>query len=179
MDHLPFEAMLFDVKHLTSVQRAELESHLASCSSCNELARALSQMEDHLAGAAMVAPAEGFGLRFQNRLKARQRKAHGRLFGLSVMMITAGVVALAVLFGGEIISWLAPMVSTGMKSLVEIMRISALFSLLGDFMALLVENIVGSLTPAYLLAGSVAFSGMLGIWILSLYRMNSQFVRKE
>ena len=179
MDHLPFEAMLFEVKQLTPAQRTELESHLASCSACTELARALIQMEDHLAGAAMVAPAEGFNLRFLSRLKARQRQAHGRLFGLSVMLITAGVVVLAVLFGGEIISWLAPWVSTGLKSLAEITRISALFSLLGDFTALLVENIVGGLSPAYLLAGSVAFSGMLGIWILSLYRMNTQSVRKE
>ena len=117
MDHLPFEAMLLDVKQLTSAQRAQLELHLASCSACSELAYTLSQMENHMAGASTVAPAEGFSQRFQIRLTARRRKVHERFFGLLVMMILAGVIAMAVLFGGELLSLSTPLVSTGLKNL--------------------------------------------------------------
>jgi anti-sigma factor RsiW len=179
MDHLQFEAMLFDVKHLTSAQRAELESHLASCSACGELAHALSQMEERMANASLVAPAEGFGVRFQRRLWRARQNAHARLFGLSAVTITAGVVTLVTLFGADVISWLTPLVSTSLKSLAGITRLSGLFTMLGEFLTLLVENMISTLPPAYLLAGSAAFSGLLGLWILSLYRMNIQSVRKE
>jgi anti-sigma factor RsiW len=179
MDHLQFEAMLFDVKDLKSAQRAELESHLASCSACRGLARALSQMEDHLAGASLVPPTEGFSLRFQNRLKARRRKSHERLFGLSVVAITAGIAALAVIFGGEALTLSTPLVSSGLKTLAEFLRIGSMFGLLGEFLRLLVENLVGNLSPAYLLVGSVAFSSLLALWIISLYRVNTLPVRKE
>ncbi|MFN2148677.1 MAG: anti-sigma factor family protein [Anaerolineales bacterium] len=179
MDHLPFEAMLLDVKQLTSAQRAELESHLASCTACSELARAISQMEGHLAAASMVVPAEGFSQRFQVRLQAQRRKTHERFFGLLVLMILAGVIALAVLFGGELLSLATPLVSTGLKSLAEYVRFSSLFTLIGEFISLLAENAIDTLSPAYLLAGSVAFSGLLALWVASIYRMNTQVVRKE
>jgi len=179
MDHLPFEAMLFDIKQLTSEQRAELETHLASCAACSDLARALSQMEQHLAGAASVAPADGFIQRFQVRLQARRRRAIGGLLGTSVIAVLAGFATLAVVFGGDLLTALSPFVSGGLKSLVEFLRIGSLFGLLGEFLSLLVENIIGEISPAYLLAGSVAFSGMLALWLLSLYRMNTQSVRKE
>ncbi|MEJ2012052.1 MAG: hypothetical protein P8X64_07480 [Anaerolineales bacterium] len=179
MDHLQFEAMLFEAKHLKSTQRAELESHLASCSACRGLARSLNQLEERLAGASHVPPAEGFSLRFQKRLKVRRRRAHERLFGLSAILIATGLITLAVIFGGEALSLSTPLVSSGLKSLVEILRISSLFGLLKEFLGLLLENTIGNLSPAYLLAGSVAFSGLLALWIFSLYRVNTLPVRKE
>jgi predicted anti-sigma-YlaC factor YlaD len=179
MDHLRFEAMLFDPPQAASEDYAALESHLAGCSACRTLALAINPMEKRLKGAAIVMPVEGFTQRFQSRLATKRRKTQERLLYMAVLTIAAGLVALAILFGGELLSILSPYLSSGLKSLGQVMRIGSMLGLLGDFITVLIESVVGTLSPAYLLAASLAFSALLTLWVLSLYRFNYQTIRRE
>jgi predicted anti-sigma-YlaC factor YlaD len=179
MDHLRFEAMLFDPPQAASEDHAVLESHLAGCSACRALALVIGPMEKRLKGAAIVMPVGGFTQRFEARLATKRRKTQERLLYMAVLTIAAGLVALAILFGGELLSALSPYLSSGLKSLGQVMRIGSMLGLLGDFLTVLIESVVGTLSPAYLLAASLAFSALLTLWVLSLYRFNYQTIRRE
>ena len=98
---------------------------------------------------------------------------------MAILTIIAGLAVIAILFGGELVSAMAPLVTTGMKSLGQVLRIGSMVGLLGDFLSVLIESVVGNLSPAYLLAASLAFTGLLSLWMFSLYRFNYQPIRRE
>jgi len=179
MDHLQFEAMLFDPPLADSKEQAALKAHLVSCSVCRDLALALDPLENHLRKASLIMPVDGFTNRFQLRLATKRRKAQERMLALAILTIFAGLVVIAILFGGELVSAMAPLVASGLKSLGQVLRIGSMVGLLGDFLSVLIESMVGVLSPAYLLAASLAFSGLLSLWVFSLYRFNYQPIRRE
>ncbi len=179
MDHLQFEAMLLDPPLAASKEQAALKAHLASCSVCRDLALALDPLENHLRKASLVMPVDGFTNRFQSRLATKRRKAQERILVLAVLGIAAGLVGLAFLFGGELVSGIAPLVTAGLKSIGHVLRIGSMVGLLGEFLSVLIEGVVGNVSPAYLLAASLASSGLVSLWVFSLYRFNYQPIRRE
>jgi predicted anti-sigma-YlaC factor YlaD len=179
MDHLPFEAMLFDPPQAGSEEQAALKEHLANCRGCRDLASALEPMENHMRKLSTVVPVDGFTQRFQGRLSFKRRKAQERILAVAILAIAVSLVAVGILFGGELLSAMAPLVTSGLKSLGQLLRIGSMLGLLGDFLSVLVESAVGNLSPAYLLAISFAFSGLLSLWVFSLYRFNYQSIRRE
>lgn len=179
MDHLQFEAMLFDPPQADSSEGAALKVHLASCSTCQDLALALGPLENHLRKASTVMPVEGFATRFQKRLARKRRQVQVRMIAVALLAIGVSLAVTAILLGGELLSALVPLGTSTLKTLGQVVRISNMLGLLGDFLSVLIESAVGNISPAYLLAVSFAFSGLLSLWGVSLYRFNYQPIRRE
>src|SRR5688572_27437288 len=85
MNHQPFETWLLDDKHLTTIEKRELDSHLRACKTCS----ALAQTGFALRSAKVVSPTAGFTLRFQEKLvlqKIAERRR--KLWGLIVLIVS-------------------------------------------------------------------------------------------
>ena len=83
MNHQTFEEWLFisndEVEDkLDSHQIEQLDKHLRSCSSCQQLADAWNKVENQLRASPIIAPATGFTNRWQERLEVDRLKRHER-----------------------------------------------------------------------------------------------------
>lgn len=81
--HLPYEDWLLaagdpQAEKLTSAQQAALRQHLEECADCRRLAEGWRAAADTLRRATLAAPAEGFTLRWQERLQAERERMHRR-----------------------------------------------------------------------------------------------------
>src|SRR4051812_19542812 len=84
MNHKPYHAAMQGVLDgdLTLADRRDLETHLATCASCQAQWAALSRMHRLFKAAPLAAPRAGFNSRFQARLaqrRARPRALWGAL----------------------------------------------------------------------------------------------------
>lgn len=103
MTHQPYEDWLFDApQDLQPQQTLELQSHVARCAGCRDLAEALGQAEALLRRQGQAAPAVGFSMRFQERLAAERIRRHHRQ---SLLALLFGFAGLSVLVAG--ITWMA------------------------------------------------------------------------
>lgn len=85
MNHQPFETWLLDDKHLTTVEKGELNAHLRVCKTCS----ALAETGLVLRSAKVVEPTIGFTLRFQEKLAIKKiAERRHRLWGLIVLVIS-------------------------------------------------------------------------------------------
>ena len=96
MTHQPFQDWLFE--DTVDSQKADaLHSHLETCVECRSLAGAFHQVERSLHTAPLVAPAEGFSLRFQARLGAERDRLHRRQVKLALVVGVSGALILLAL----------------------------------------------------------------------------------
>lgn len=99
MNHQPFQDWLFE-DALDVTQADALHSHLETCVECRSLVGAFHQVEHSLHAAPLVAPTEGFTLRWQARLEAERGRLHQRqvwlafAIGLSGALTLIGLLAL-------------------------------------------------------------------------------------
>jgi hypothetical protein len=100
MNHRLYEDWLFAHldpagSDLNPQQVKELESHLAECGSCQQLADSWRQVEVELHRPVMVEPAAGFTLRWQARLEADQARLHKRqALAMLAFYLSAGALVL-------------------------------------------------------------------------------------
>jgi hypothetical protein len=167
MDHRPYEDWLLDDERLTPQQDRDLRLHLRNCPACNALERANLSLRS----SAVIAPAEGFRLRFQVRLAAQSKLQRRRsLIGLSLL----AVVGMGGLF------WLlspylpylalppAQLASLWISNLVYLALTARALSALGNTFL----NVLGSLVPAYVWVLSIPLLAGLGfLWTVSFRRI--------
>jgi anti-sigma factor RsiW len=93
MTHQPFQDWMFeDALDVTSADA--LHSHLETCVECRSLVGAFHQVEHSLRAAPLVAPAEGFTLRWQARLEADRGRMHRRQVWLALGIGLSGALTL-------------------------------------------------------------------------------------
>jgi hypothetical protein len=96
MNHQPYRDWLFE-DTLDSSKADALHSHLETCVECRSLVGAFHQVEHSLHTAPLVAPTEGFTLRFQARLDAERGRLHGRQVRLALAFGIGGALVLLAL----------------------------------------------------------------------------------
>jgi hypothetical protein len=160
MDHRPFEEWLLNDERLTSEQDQDLRVHLRNCPECAALAKANLSLRS----AAVVAPANGFSLRFQVRLAA-QRKVQRRQTIIGLILLG--------LVGAGGLSWflfpylpylaLPPAQLAGLwfSNLIYVGLTARAFGVL----AATILNVVASLIPIYVWIFLTVLLGGLGfLW---------------
>lgn len=153
MNHQSFQDWLFE-DTLDVTQADTLHSHLETCLECRSLVGALNQVEHSLRLAPLVAPTDGFTLRWQRRLEAERGRLHRRQvwlalgFGLSGALTLLGLLALLL--------W--PM----LDSLDAVLWAGAYQFYLAYSFALEIGELLGALARGLVLALPLAF------WVLSL-----------
>ena len=96
MNHQPYRDWLFE-DTLDGSKADALHSHLETCVECRSLVGAFRQVEHSLHAAPLVAPTEGFTLRFQARLDAERGRMHRRQVKLALVGGISGALILLAL----------------------------------------------------------------------------------
>jgi len=167
MDHRPYEDWLLNDERLTPEQDRELRAHLRNCLTCTTLARANLSLRS----AAVIAPADGFALRFQTRLIV-QRKVQQR-------RTLIGLFLLAIVGAGSLFWLLSPflpylelppaqLAGIWISNLVYLALTARALGALGNT----ILNVLGSQVPTYVWTLLVLLlGGMSFLWIFSFRRL--------
>jgi hypothetical protein len=164
MNHRPFEDWLLAEEPLTAEQKADLQGHLKTCSSC----MALAEVNIALRSKKLSAPAPGFRTRFQSRLAVRRSAQQRRNFGGIVILVVGALGMLVWLF--------YPFLQWAYQSPMEIF-IAWITTVNLIFTSLLAYGRAGSVilrvasdfVPVYLWVAVFALTGLLGLlWVVSI-----------
>jgi len=175
MNHQPFRDWLLSDEKLSPDQTQALQEHLESCTSCDELATAWSEVESSLQHAPLLIPAPGFTTRWQAHLDGyllhKQKQRVGISIGITVIFILSLLIIL--------ISQLWSFVQSPEQYLA--IWFNSLVSLVSIYYAL-VEKIpsFSEFTPVYTLVGLFFLAGIVSfmsvLW-LATYRKVSMVRR--
>jgi hypothetical protein len=172
MNHTRYEDWLIELSEapLEPEQAAALEAHLRECENCSSLAESWGQVERTLRKAGQVAPAPGFGGRWQARLAQDRQRQHRRQ---TVLVIGAGALALlifTVLLGTLAWPWLR---SPGLLLWAWVYQVVGIYLIAATTGEVLLP-MVGSLFAAVPLLVWVFIFGLASmlsvLWVVS-YRM--------
>jgi len=167
MAHQPFNDWLLDDERLTLEQNRSLRLHLRSCPDCAALARANMSLR----AAPVIAPVEGFALRFQSRLTAQHKVERRRSFFGLLLLAAAGIGSLLwLLFPYLPYLLLSParLAGSWVSHLVYIALIARTLGVLGASLF----DVLFSLIPPYAWALSLILFGVLGIlWMASVRKL--------
>jgi hypothetical protein len=166
MNHQPFEEWLLNDKHLSPIEKRELDAHLRDCKHCT----ALTETGFALRSARVVAPVPGFALRFQQRLAVQKiADRRRRLWGLIVLVLTgaglAGWVTAPYIsaIAASPVEWLTTVVGYVLFLFMSVQAFSEAF--------LVLARIVPGFIPPYvwmMIISAVAGLGLL--WTISIWR---------
>jgi len=179
MSHPRFEAMLFEREDLEARDRLALEQHLTDCDGCRQLASNWAMVEARLHKAPMAMPKPGFTQRFQARLSQKRRR---RREGLMISLVLSSVVLLlivTVLFGSGLLTLVSPAIRYLLKSLTSLLLFGGVMQIFSDFVSLLIERLVATISPSAWFTYSAIFSGLVAIWFASVYRLNFRTSLRE
>ncbi len=176
--HRPFEDWLLGDDALNSLQRSQLKAHLDTCIQCQDLAAGWSAVERAVRDSRWIAPAPGFKARWLTGLPERQAKQARRQawwIGLGLAGAAAIVGALLlVLVGHTLLSPWAWIV----QGLNVVTDLAVWGWVVWGFCAAVVDGLP-SIVPAAWGVGLVAAClGLVGLWLISLYRLAAQGVTK-
>ena len=179
MSHPRFEAMFFEREDLEGSDRLALEQHLQDCDGCRRLASNWAMIETRLQKAPMAEPNAGFTQRFQARLIQKHRRRREWLtisFALTTFILLLAVV---VLFGSGILGLISPGMRYLLKSLTSLLLFSGVMQIVTDFVRLLVERFVATVSPSTWFTYSALFSGLVATWFVSIYKFNFRTSLRE
>jgi hypothetical protein len=166
MDHQRYETWLLNDERLTPEQDRDLRGHLRNCVQCAALARANLSLRS----APVVAPAEGFALRFQVRL-AGQRTQQRRytLIGLTLLGIigAGGLIWLFFPYLAYLALPPAQLVSLWLSNLIYLATTVRALGVLAD----IIINVLGSFIPVYMWILVMALLVVVSsLWVVSFRR---------
>ena len=168
MNHRPFEDWLLNDQSLTNEEKRELQTHLLDCPHCT----ALTEVNLELRSVKMASPAAGFTARFQTRLAAqRVLERRNRLIG--ALILVAGGIGLLGWYAGPVIfqflgnpaGWIAALVNFFL-TLLDMGRA------IGDIGSILLRVLPGFIPPFGWMVILSAFSGLVLLWTVSLWRFS-------
>jgi len=173
MNHQPFENWIFDESNLTGEELHKLETHLDSCSDCQQLRQGLRSASALFQAAQMVPPVPGFTQRWQASLVER-RLAHQRHQARILFLALAGtallllmLLALHILATSTPVQWMV----AGFQSTFSLF---STWNRIQDF----ILELISFIPPIVPIAFWVLFTGGLSlltlVWIISLWRISSQ-----
>lgn len=167
MNHQPFEEwLLSDETPLTAEQKRELDLHVRSCVSCS----ALLETGMVLRSVKMVAPADGFTVRFQARLAKRRLADHRRRIWGAILFLVGGLSFLLWLAGPAILRfvsspevWIASFVEWGIFLITT-------FQAMSQAGEVLLKVVPGFVPPFAWMIIVSAFAGVCLLWSVSIWR---------
>ena len=166
MNHQPFEEWLLNETPMTLEQKRELDLHVRSCAYCS----ALLETGMVLRSVKMVAPADGFSVRFQARLAERRLVERRRRVWGSILFLIGGFSFLLWLAGPSILKfvsspemWVITIVEWGIFTITTLQALSQAGSVL--------LRVLPSFVPpfAWMIIIS-AFAGISLLWLVSIWR---------
>ncbi len=168
MEHRPFETWLLNDERLTPEQDRELRLHLRECNQCARIARSNLALR----AAPVIAPANGFALRFQARLEA-QRKVQRRraIFGVILLALS----------GIGLLAWFAlpylPLLAISPADLFSTWLGMLLYLSSGTKAAgIITSTMIGallSIVPGYIwVLCSLIFTGLTALWVMSFRKFS-------
>ncbi|HAX71645.1 MAG TPA: zf-HC2 domain-containing protein [Anaerolineales bacterium] len=166
MNHQPFESWLLDDKHLTPVEKRDLEAHLRTCKNCS----ALAVTGLALRSARAAAPAPGFAMRFQQRLAAQKvAERRRRLWGLIVLTVST-VSLLGLFLAPYALAFVSAPVEWLTAALGYFLFLFTSIQAFGEVLSVFVRMLPSFLPPYVWM---VILSGLAGVgllWIVSIWR---------
>ncbi|MBN2555803.1 MAG: hypothetical protein JXA97_07680 [Anaerolineales bacterium] len=178
MKHQLFEAWIFDEDALGETEQRDLAAHLADCGACRSLFEADRNVVGIVQRAGSLAPAPGFRERFEFRLE-EQRRTRRLVQGLIITaVILAFLVAASFIVGGFLFTRYVPFTRavTGVGQML--IQVGIQMGLMAKILGLVAGSFLKSLPQASLFAASIAGVGLTSLWLLSIYRVSSQPVRR-
>lgn len=166
MKHQPFEEWLLNETPLTHEQKRELDLHVRSCAYCS----ALVETGMVLRSVKMVAPADGFTARFQERLVERKLANHRRRIWGAVLFLIGGLSFLIWLAGPPLFAFLSSP-QAWIASLVEwgIFLVTT-FQAMAQAGEVLLHVIPGFVPPFAWMIIVSAIAGISLLWSVSIWR---------
>ncbi len=166
MDHQPFETWLLNDERLNPEQDRDLRGHLRTCVQCAALARANLSLRS----APVIAPAEGFALRFQVRLAAQRKQQRlYTLIGLTLLGFV-GAGGLLWLFFPYLIYLALPPADLASIWLGNLIYLATTVRALGVLTDTII-NVIGSYIPVYTWLLFMALLVMVSsLWVFSFRR---------
>ena len=166
MKHQPFEEWLLNETPLTHEQKRELDLHVRSCAYCS----ALVETGMVLRSVKMVAPADGFTARFQERLVERKLANHRRRIWGAVLFLIGGLSFLIWLAGPSLFAFLSSP-QAWIASLVEwgIFLVTT-FQAMAQAGEVLLHVIPGFVPPFAWMIIVSAIAGISLLWSVSIWR---------
>lgn len=179
MKHQPFETWMFEKAGLSLDQFKELEGHLVLCERCSTIAAAWGEVEDRIQKASCAAPAPGFSKRWvsrmaHNRWLVSQRQVHGILLSMSVALMLLGILVSIRLL--PLIEPLFPIIVEGFNKIVNVI---VHYNLIWEILEIMGGIILEGIPMVFRVTVPLGIVVVLALWIVSLYRLEYQLIRKE
>jgi hypothetical protein len=171
MNHRPFEDWLLAEDPLTSDQKADLQDHLKTCTSC----QAMAEVNLVLRTKKVVAPAPGFTNRFQSKLVFRRSAQRRRnLAGILILVISALAIIVALFF--PYVAWVVnsplEVFVTWVTTLSLIVSSLLAYGKAGSVML----RVASGFIPIYLWVAVFAITGLAGLlWVASIRKFAPNF----
>lgn len=178
MNHQPFEEWMLSNEPLDPEQDAALSEHLVSCPDCPPLARAWQAVRLEISAEPPEAPAPGFSMRWQARLKEKRAEQQRR-----TVLLTVGLNALALFIAGAV--WIVPQIGhvslTGI--LVTVLGQFTLFAVrfsqaLGALNLLFRDlsdgypfDLMAILPVAILAIGATTLALLSSVWVFTMWKI--------
>ena len=171
MSHQPFESwLLIEKSELDFEQKRSLNTHLQTCSSCQNMQHAWASVQHILLTAPQLRPAEGFAQRWQNSLEDRQEAAQRRqvarlllvLFGAAVIILA--LVAVQFVTTVSLLDWVISLMREGLRFFAQSQLVY--MDLIGW-----VQRIPKQLMLVGWLMVFGLFSSLAALWMLFLQRI--------
>ena len=178
MNHQPFEDQLFADDALPSDEQQLMKAHLEECLHCRTLAESKREIDRMLDAAMIIEPQSGFAQRWLARMELKRQAAHHRQTATLLFFLSAGAVLLALplLLHGFLMA-LAPE-DIFFDLIAGTARWLAWFGFLGKTSTSLTENLISRVPTVWLLVFLAAFSALIALWLISIFRFNPE-LRKE
>jgi hypothetical protein len=179
MNHQPFDMWLFEEEALSPDQDRALADHLESCEHCRALAAAWRAVEGQLHSTSQIEPAPGFTQRWLASLADDRQRAGQRQLSIVLLSTTIGLVTLTLLFGAQLLPLLQPVIPAITQWFSKIIGVIAHLNLVGEIYSILFEIMVEGIPIVYRVALPISLAGLSAMWIVSLYRLSFQNLRRE
>jgi hypothetical protein len=179
MKHQPFETWLFEKADLSLDQYKKLEEHLVLCERCSTLAAAWREVEDRIQITTYVTPAPGFSKRWvsrmaHNRRLVSQRQVNGILLSMSVALVLLGI-----LFSVQLLPLLEPLFPIIVEGFNKVVNLIVHYNLFWEILEVMGGIILEGIPIVFQVTVPLGIVAALAIWIVSLYRLDYQIIRKE
>lgn len=179
MKHQPFDMWLFEEEALSPDQDRALAEHLESCEHCRALAAAGRAVEGQLLTTSQIEPAPGFTQRWRACLADDRHRVGQRQLGAVLLSTIVGLVTLTLLFGAQLLPLLQPVIPAITQWFSKIVAVVAHLNLVREIFSVLLEIMVEGIPIVYRVVLPISLAGLSAVWIVSLYRLSFQNLRRE
>ncbi len=169
MDHRPYEEWLLNDQFLTPDQDRDLRLHLRGCHACSSLANANLELRS----AAVLAPQQGFNLRFQLRLVALHKLQRRRTWLGMVFLAVFGLAGLVWLLSPYLVYLALPPGRLAGWWIGNLVYLALALRTLGT-LAGIIMGVLSGLVPGYVWLISLVLLGGIGfLWTTSVRRVGN------